>query len=241
MASNAFGFYRNLNQTNTVVSIVLLSVVIFLIDVFTPIEWAFWLLYLIPLLMASRVGRPAMTYVYAVIFSALVFLADFLQPLTLSPMNVRITLLNDALRSGGIFCISILLIKYRKADEAAREMGRKFYSTVEESQYGVFLAQDDGIVYTNRELEKLYGYSRPEMVGMGLLDLIHPDDRAIMRDIFYGVTKGDISKFAERTRILKKGGKSASVTLVGSCTIYNDRPAITGTVVEISADTAKLT
>ena len=58
-----------------------------------------------------------------------------------------------------------------------RESELRFRMYTEGSLVGVYVIQDNRLVYVNPVLAEIFGYTPEEMTGMPPLDLIHPDDR----------------------------------------------------------------
>lgn len=77
------------------------------------------------------------------------------------------------------FCVIFDDITERKRNERIIiENERKFRSYVEHAPYGIFIADSNGeYVDVNPGAERITGYSRDELVGMKLINLIFEDDR----------------------------------------------------------------
>jgi PAS domain-containing protein len=65
----------------------------------------------------------------------------------------------------------------KKAEAELRESEEKFRSLVEQSLVGVYIIQDNKLAYVNPGFEKIFGYSREQLIGkMSFDDLVHDDD-----------------------------------------------------------------
>ena len=54
---------------------------------------------------------------------------------------------------------------------------------MEASLTGVYINQDNRVVFANQKYAEIYGYSREELIGMDPLALVHPQDRQLVGDI----------------------------------------------------------
>jgi len=59
----------------------------------------------------------------------------------------------------------------------------------------------------NGRLRDMLGYSWPELAGMRLPELIHPDDRAKARELMDDLASGHIDRFSVDKRMLRPGGE----------------------------------
>jgi len=72
----------------------------------------------------------------------------------------------------------------REAAEQALSDSEKQYSTlVRNSLTGIFIEQNGRIAFANERFANIYGYSKEELAGMDVLDLVHPEDRRLIREI----------------------------------------------------------
>ena len=58
----------------------------------------------------------------------------------------------------------------------------KFRSLVEESIVGIYIVQDDQIVYVNPRMAGIFGWSEEEMTSRTVYDFIVPEDHALVRE-----------------------------------------------------------
>jgi len=78
-----------------------------------------------------------------------------------------------------------------KSAEALRESERRLRDLVENSLTGIFIVQDNRIVYKNPEQERLFG-PLPEAFGFSDFKNIHPDDVETFRHFYETVFSGDV-------------------------------------------------
>ncbi|MBW2018275.1 MAG: PAS domain S-box protein, partial [Deltaproteobacteria bacterium] len=121
-----------------------------------------------------------------------------------------------------------------KAEKALRESEKKYSTLVEESLMGVYIQQGDRIVFANDRFAKIHGYKREEIVGMESLDLVHPDDRGMVKTFRERRTRGESAPSEYEARGLTKEGKTIWITRRINVVTYGGKPAVLGNVVDIT-------
>jgi PAS domain S-box-containing protein len=120
-----------------------------------------------------------------------------------------------------------LLASEEKDDE-------KHFISVENSMTGIYIHQDEKIVYANKKFAEIYGYSREELDGMRILELVHPADRDLVEEIKTKRLSGEDVPTDYEARGLKKDGEAIWVVRRNTATMYRGRPAILGNIVDIT-------
>jgi PAS domain S-box-containing protein len=108
----------------------------------------------------------------------------------------------------------------RKQAEAALRQSQELYRRVVEALTDVILLLDlDGTVqFTSHTIEALLGYSRNELVGRNLRELIHPDDREQLAGVGAQLRAAGGSPVA-RARVRHKGGRWIAVDANGTAVL----------------------
>jgi hypothetical protein len=96
---------------------IVLTIGVFILDLFTPLGTAEWLLYLIPLVIASRELPRTYIYAFVVIITVFIALGFVYSPSGIQP---EIALINRSLAVGTVWIVSILLLQSRRTEEALR-------------------------------------------------------------------------------------------------------------------------
>lgn len=114
------------------------------------------------------------------------------------------------------------------------EKSESLYRTViEVAREGVLVSQDSVLKFASPVFIELTGYSMDEIRSMPFVDLIHPDDRAKVKDSYLRRLAGEnISRY--RFRLAKKGGEVRWVELDGVKSTWDDRPAIFSCVTDVT-------
>jgi diguanylate cyclase (GGDEF)-like protein/PAS domain S-box-containing protein len=106
---------------------------------------------------------------------------------------------------------------------------------VEESLLGVYLVQDERLVYANRKLAELFGYTREEILQIpSVLDLIASSHRETVRDSIRARLAGEISNIEYTIRGRRKDGKLIHLDVRSVRAEHNGRPAVIGTMADIT-------
>lgn len=113
-----------------------------------------------------------------------------------------------------------------------------FRKLSEKSLVGVFLIQDGTFKYVNPRFAEIFGYEQHEMIeNFKPQDLAHPDDRALiitnMKDRLNGNPEAEEEY---EVKGVTKGGRVIDTSIYGSKTMYQGKPAIVGTLVDITKD-----
>lgn len=119
-------------------------------------------------------------------------------------------------------------------EKELQQSEEKYKILTEISQTGIYIHQDDRIVYANRRFAELHGYTVGELIGTNYFDLYHPGEIARAQEIKSKRLRAeDVPQYLETRRIRKDGGVFFSQT-VSACIEYQGKPAIMGNVVDIT-------
>ena len=104
----------------------------------------------------------------------------------------------------------------------------------EKSLVGIYVIQRGRLRYVNSILSKIFGYESPEeLIGKSLWELIHPDDRGLVKLV---MEKGKNELFQDRSifRVFKKDGTILWVHMGGSTTTYQGKSANVGHLIDMT-------
>ena len=103
-----------------------------------------------------------------------------------------------------------LCVALRDADARRRleDSELKFRLLAESSHAMIALLQKEGAVYLNPELMRLTGYSHDALMQTSLWDLLHPDDRDMIRSYRGRRLRDQTAPSSYETRILTKSGET---------------------------------
>jgi two-component system sensor histidine kinase UhpB len=121
-----------------------------------------------------------------------------------------------------------------QAQFALQESELKYATLVEDALIGVYIIQDGKIEFANDKFADIYGYSKEELIGMDSLNLVHPDDRPLIKKLREKRIRGQKVPAEYESRGLKKDGDIIWVMRSFSRITYKGHPAISGIVADIS-------
>ncbi|HTY52338.1 MAG TPA: PAS domain S-box protein [Methanomicrobiales archaeon] len=122
----------------------------------------------------------------------------------------------------------------KRAEEALRESEEMFRNPVERSTVGVFLVQDGTIQYANPRLAEMAGYFGEPMAGTLFEPMILPGDLPKVQEAMGRLARGETPAEHVEFRAREKNGAIREVEAYGSSMIYHGRPAIFGTLIDIT-------
>ena len=130
------------------------------------------------------------------------------------------------------FFLDITLRK--QAEEALRESEEKFRVLAESSTAMIGLYQGESIVYINSAGERLTGYMSDELLRMKFWDVVHPDDRELVRERGLARQQGEPVQSKYEVKLLTKGGETRWVELTAGRIMFRGGPAVIATFFDIT-------
>jgi diguanylate cyclase (GGDEF)-like protein/PAS domain S-box-containing protein len=121
-------------------------------------------------------------------------------------------------------------------DQADSELPIETYrSLVEDSLTGVYLIQDERLVYVNRRLADIFGYSRDEVLRLpSLFDLVAESDRDLVREKLRQRVTGEIQGIEYTIRGVRKDGQIVDLDVRSVRSMYRGQPAVMGSMIDIT-------
>ncbi len=127
----------------------------------------------------------------------------------------------------------------KNVEQALAESEALYRALVEQSLVGVYLFGKDRFHYVNEALADMMGYPTREIIEhLRPIDLIHPDDRAYAQEKMRGRLEGKRETERYTFRGLRKDGKDLYCEVFGRGITYKNRPAILGTIIDITEKTS---
>ncbi len=137
-------------------------------------------------------------------------------------------------RRGQLFLIQDVT-ESKKIEEELKEAESKFRSLVEQSMVGVYILQDYKIAYANPAFAALSGFTRDELLSFNdWKSVVHKDDLKKIKDNIKKRISGEVNSIHYSFRGIKKDGTLIHVEVFGSLTMYNGKPAVIGSMLDIT-------
>ena len=125
--------------------------------------------------------------------------------------------------------------EHKQAEEALRQSENKFRSLAEKSLVGIYLIQDGIFKYVNPKLAEIFGYRVEELIGKrGPRDLTLHEDWPVVEKALRRRISGKVKSIHYNFRGITKNKEIIHVEVYGSRTIYQGRPAVIGTLSDIT-------
>jgi len=142
----------------------------------------------------------------------------------------------DSGRVVAVFGTSRDISARKRMEEEIRESEGKFRSLVERSDAGVYLIQDDVFRYANARFAEMLGYTVEEVVDrMAPGDVVFPEDyRRFSAENIRKRLAGEVESMRYGIRMVTKTGQIRYMEAYGSRTVYRSRPAVIGTILDVT-------
>ena len=123
----------------------------------------------------------------------------------------------------------------KNAQEALTEAESKYRNLSEDSLVGTYIIQEEKFVYINRKVLEILDYTKDELIGRNVMDFVFKEDQDLVDENIKKRLLGDDSSVQYQYRAIKKDKSIIQMEVHGSTTLYKGKPAIIGTVIDITA------
>ena len=130
--------------------------------------------------------------------------------------------------------VLLLVGTYRLIQSLQPLLAEHYSSLVEHSLVGVYLIQDGVFKFVNPRLAEIFGYERKELVGKSFVDLVAPQSHDLVTENIRKRVTGAMQSINYQFIGRRKNGESFDTEVYGSRTIYKGKPAVHGTLLDIT-------
>ncbi|UCE96038.1 MAG: PAS domain S-box protein [Candidatus Bathyarchaeota archaeon] len=127
--------------------------------------------------------------------------------------------------------------KIRQEEKALHESEEKYRTLVEQSLQGVVAIQDFSIVFANQAFSNISGYTIQELHNLNPYEvkaMVHPGDQPLVWSRFKDRLNGKQVSSHYEFRVVRKDGTIRWLEMSATRIIYQGRPAVQGTFVDIT-------
>lgn len=125
----------------------------------------------------------------------------------------------------------------KQAELLLRQSEERYRTLVENSIQGVLVVQDFRIVYCNQACADIFGGSVSELLSFSpqqVRAMIHPEDQGLVWGRYMARLTGEPVPARYEYRGIRKDGTIAWLEMLATRVVYNGKPAIMGTVIDIT-------
>ena len=123
--------------------------------------------------------------------------------------------------------LEALETEHRETEKALRESEEGCWDLLENANDLIqSVAPDSRFLYVNRTWREALGYSREEVAGLSLFDIIHPDSQAHCMEVFQRVLSGEEADRVEAV-FVAKDGREILVEGNANCKLVDGKPVYT--------------
>ena len=153
-------------------------------------------------------------------------------------IDVRITSTIRKNKKGGVEGYEGFIIDVtdrKQAERALQDSEEKYRTVVENSLSAIFIHQGGLFRFVNHRFAEMLGYDSPEdIVGRPFWDVVHPIDRAMVKERGLKREKSDFSPSRYIFRVIKKDGTMIWVDLRATHATYMGDAAVVGNLIDIT-------
>jgi len=140
----------------------------------------------------------------------------------------------------GMQAVARDITERRRAEEALRTAEAKYRALVEQALMGVYIMQNQRLVYVNPKVASMLGYTQQELIDSTTpFDFVHEQDRALVIDQMARLDPEQVPSVQLAIRGIRKDGETIQVEAFFSVIDFGNQRAILTTVQDIS-DRVKL-
>ena len=122
------------------------------------------------------------------------------------------------------------------ADDPARDRAREdaFRVAFESGHEAIVILQDGVFKAVNPAAARLAGPGLAELVGQSVLDVVHPEERALVEERYQRRLAGDATERSLTTRVVRRDGSELWLEVHSSPATWEGRPAVIAFIAEVT-------
>jgi len=110
-----------------------------------------------------------------------------------------------------------------------------FSELVEQALVGVYVVQDDRLVYANPEMGRLFGYANADLILLpSIYGLVAESDQQTVREMLRRRLQGEVETVHYVMRGRRRDGSGVEVEVLSRRIEYQGRPAVSGTMIDVT-------
>ena len=98
------------------------------------------------------------------------------------------------------------IVTRHRAEKALRESEERYRKVMEQSHDAIFICRGSKFIFVNDRVSEISGFSKDELLDMVIWDLLHPDDREMIRQSSQSRVKSGAAPHTFESRIITRAG-----------------------------------
>ncbi len=139
----------------------------------------------------------------------------------------------DILNLETITMQGVIILEYANLFEALKESEERYRLLAEQSLVGVFVIQEEKVMYVNPRFVEIFGYPTELKTLNDFLNHIHEEDRERFKQRYYELLDKTFEYIIDEFKI-KKGNDIAYIEMSAVGIMYKGKSAILGTTLDIT-------
>jgi PAS domain S-box-containing protein len=211
------------NPLEVITYILISALLIFYLDIITPLGLIVWVLYFIPLFLTLFIKWKYASYVWAGIFIILISISFFLSPRDMSEL---FALVNRVFFAVLLIVMAFFIAQYKQNVENLRASEERYRYLTEWSPVAILVQGGGKILYVNPAGIRLFaGNKNDDLLGKDLVQMISPDSRDSMQQRMDQALLGANMQIPE-TGLVRLDGKDIRAEVWLREIIWDGRPAV---------------
>lgn len=133
-----------------------------------------------------------------------------------------------------IMSIAHDMTEYKKIELGLRQSEEKYRTLVDHALVGIGIHQNGRLLFANKELAAMLGYTQEEIIGLPIDERIHPDERDFVMARAQRRQAGAKEPETYEIRLLKKDGSTLYALISNAVMDYQGQPATLMTIADIT-------
>jgi PAS domain S-box-containing protein len=118
--------------------------------------------------------------------------------------------------------------------DALREANEKFRAVAETASSAILIHDGDRLRYVNQASERLFGYNRDDLLSRNMWEIIHPDERRLLRERAAARLRGEKAPNRYELKIITKSGEERWLETGATLISFEGKPCILANAFDIT-------
>lgn len=124
----------------------------------------------------------------------------------------------------------LLEVRIEKQEKILNQIDERFNLLIDHAYAAIYIYQDERLEYVNQKFCKILGYSKKELLGMSLVNIVYKDDIHIVIDKINRCFRGVYDELKVGFRAIRRDQNVVYVNLSGSIVTMKGKKSLVGTL-----------